>query len=62
MPTQSNITFYPEALFRRELMFFAKGIENHLSSGGFAIKSKILDNILAVSGALNKMNLDRSKR
>jgi len=45
--------------FSERIDVFAKGLENCLSSGAFAVESKILDDISAVYGSLNNINLER---
>jgi hypothetical protein len=45
--------------FSKKIDVFAKGLEDCLSSGAFAIESKILDDISAVYGSLNKIEFER---
>ena len=45
--------------FSQKIDIFAKGLEDCLSSGAFAIESKILDDISAVYGPFSNMNLGR---
>lgn len=45
--------------FSERIDVFAKGLEDCLSSGAFAVESKILDDISAVYGSLNNMSLER---
>jgi hypothetical protein len=45
--------------FSKKIDVFAKGLEDCLSSGAFAIESKILDNISAIYGSFNKIDLER---
>ena len=45
--------------FSKKIDVFAKGLEDCLSSGAFAIESKILDDISAVYGPFSNMNLGR---
>jgi hypothetical protein len=42
--------------FSGKIDVFAKGLEDCLSSGAFAIENKILDDISAVYGSFNKMD------
>jgi hypothetical protein len=45
--------------FSKKIEVFAKGLEDCLSSGAFAVESKILDDISAVYGPFNNMSLER---
>ena len=45
--------------FSERIDVFAKGLEDCLSSGAFAVESKILNDISAVYGSLNTMSLKR---
>jgi hypothetical protein len=45
--------------FSKKIDVFAKGLEDCLSSGAFAIESKILGDISAVYGSLNKIEFER---
>ena len=45
--------------FSKRIDVFAKGLEDCLSSGAFAIESKILDDISAVYGSFNKIDFER---
>jgi hypothetical protein len=45
--------------FSKKIDVFAKGLEDCLSSGAFAIERKILDDISAVYGSLNKLDSER---
>jgi hypothetical protein len=45
--------------FSERIDVFAKGLEDCLSSGAFAVESKILDDISAVYGSLNNMGFER---
>jgi hypothetical protein len=45
--------------FSKRIDVFAKGLEDCLSSGAFAVESKILNDISAVYGSFNKINLER---
>ena len=45
--------------FSKKIDVFAKGLEDCLSSGAFAIESKILDDISAIYGSFNKMDRER---
>jgi hypothetical protein len=42
--------------FSKKIDVFAKGLEDCLSSGAFAIESKILENIYSVYGAFSPIN------
>ena len=44
--------------FSERIDVFAKGLEDCLSSGAFAVESKILDDISAVYGSLNNTNFE----
>ena len=45
--------------FSKRIEVFAKGLEDCLSSGAFAVESKILDDISAVYGPFSNMSLER---
>ena len=45
--------------FSKKIEVFAKGLEDCLSSGAFAIESKILDDIYTIYGAFNKIDFER---
>jgi hypothetical protein len=45
--------------FSKRIDVFAKGLEDCLSSGAFAVESKILDDISAVYGSFNKIDFER---
>ena len=45
--------------FSKRIDVFAKGLEDCLSSGAFAIESKILDDIYTIYGAFNKIDFER---
>ena len=45
--------------FSKKIDVFAKGLEDCLSSGAFAIESKILDDISAIYGSFNKLDDER---
>ena len=45
--------------FSEKIDVFAKGLEECLSSGAFAVESKILDDISAIYGSFNKVGLER---
>jgi len=45
--------------FSKRIDVFAKGLEDCLSSGAFAVESKILDDISAVYGACKRINCER---
>jgi len=45
--------------FSEKIDVFAKGLEDCLSSGAFAIESKILDDICTIYGAFNKIDFER---
>ena len=45
--------------FSEKIDVFAKGLEECLSSGAFAIESKILDDISAVYGSFNNIGFER---
>jgi hypothetical protein len=45
--------------FSERIDLFAKGLEDCLSSGAFAIESKILEDISAVYGSLNNVSFER---
>lgn len=45
--------------FSEKIDVFAKGLEECLSSGAFAIESKILDDISAIYGSFNKVGFER---
>jgi len=45
--------------FSKRIDVFAKGLEDCLSSGAFAVESKILDDISAVYGSLGTMDFER---
>jgi hypothetical protein len=49
----------PRSAFSKRIDVFAKGLEDCLSSGAFAIESKILEDLSAVYGSLNNMNVER---
>jgi hypothetical protein len=44
--------------FSKKIDVFTKGLEDCLSSGAFAIESKILDDISAVYGSFNKIEFE----
>ena len=45
--------------FSKRIDVFAKGLEDCLSSGAFAVESRILDDISAVYGSFNKIGFER---
>ena len=45
--------------FSKRIDVFAKGLEDCLSSGAFAIESKILDDISAIYGSFSKIDFER---
>ena len=45
--------------FSEKIDVFAKGLEDCLSSGAFAIENKILDDISAIYGSFNKIEFER---
>jgi hypothetical protein len=45
--------------FSKKIDVFAKGLEDCLSSGAFAVESKILDDISVVYGSFNKIDFER---
>ena len=45
--------------FSKKIDLFAKGLEDCLSSGAFAVESRILDDISAVYGSFNKIGFER---
>ncbi len=45
--------------FSKRIDVFAKGLEDCLSSGAFAVESKILDDISAVYGTCKRINCER---
>jgi hypothetical protein len=45
--------------FTEKIDVFAKGLEDCLSSGAFAVESKILDDITSTYGAFNKIGFKR---
>jgi hypothetical protein len=45
--------------FSKRIDVFAKGLEDCLSSGAFAVENRILDDISAVYGAFNKIGFER---
>jgi hypothetical protein len=45
--------------FSKRIDVFAKGLEDCLSSGAFAIENKILDDISAIYGSFNKIDFER---
>ena len=45
--------------FSEKIDVFAKGLEDCLSSGAFAVESKILDDISAIYGSFNKIGFER---
>lgn len=45
--------------FSEKIDVFAKGLEECLSSGAFAIESKILDDVSAIYGSFNKIGFER---
>lgn len=46
--------------FSKKIGVFAKGLEDCLSSGAFAVESKILDDISAIYGSFNKMDFEKN--
>jgi len=48
--------------FSKRIDVFAIGLEDCLSSGAFAVENKILNDISAVYGSLNNMNLKTPER
>ena len=46
--------------FSKKIDVFAKGLEDCLSSGAFAIENKILDDISSVYGAFSKFGNERN--
>ena len=46
--------------FSKKIDVFAKGLEDCLSSGAFAIESKILDDLSSVYGAFRKVGNERN--
>ena len=49
----------PRSAFSERIDVFAKGLEDCLSSGAFAVESKILEDLSAVYGSLNNVTLER---
>ena len=49
----------PQSDFSKKIDVFAKGLEDCLSSGAFAIESKILDDIYTIYAAFNKIDFER---
>ena len=49
----------PQSDFSKKIDVFAKGLEDCLSSGAFAIESKILDDIYTIYGAFSKIDFER---
>jgi hypothetical protein len=45
--------------FSEKIDVFAKGLENCLSSGAFAIESKILDDVSSIYGSVNETRFER---
>jgi len=45
--------------FSKKIDVFAKGLEDCLSSGAFAVESRILDDISAVYGSFNTIGFER---
>lgn len=52
----------PRSAFSERIDVFAKGLEDCLSSGAFAIESKILEDLSAVYGSFNNVNLKRPEK
>jgi hypothetical protein len=45
--------------FSKKIDVFAKGLEDCLSSGAFAVESKILNDLSAIYGSFSKIKYDR---
>ena len=45
--------------FSKKIDLFAKGLEDCLSSGAFAVETRILDDVLAIYGSFNKIGFER---
>ena len=51
--------FLSQSEFSEKIEVFAKGIEEFLSSGAYAVESKILDNIYSSHAAIRRAELER---